>query len=99
MNAPLIPRSILRMHVDTIQARYPLRVVGTLPRGSAAHVADPDALDLLAEKRDGLSLLDLCRAEVELGDLLGRPVGLVLASGLRDREAESFPEMAQATRS
>ena len=96
MNAPLIPRSILRMHVDTIQERYPLRIVGTLPRGSAAHVADPDALDLLAEKRPGLSLLGMCRAEVALGDLLGRPVGVVLVSGLRGREAESFPKLAEA---
>ncbi len=96
MNAPLIPRSILRMHVDTIQERYPLRILGTLPRGSAAPVADDDALEVPAEKRPGLSLPDLCRAEVELGDLLGRPVGIVLVTGLRGREAESFPEMVEA---
>lgn len=95
MNAPLIPRSVLRMHLDTIEARFPLRIVGLLPRGAAAHVGAEDALDFLAEKREGLSLLDLAQAEVDLADLLGRPVGIVLRSGLKGREAAEFPRLAE----
>ena len=95
MNAPLVHRSILRLHAATIEARFPLRIVGVLPRGSAAHVFDADALDFLAEKRQGLGLFDLCQAEVDFGDLIGRPVGIVLASGLKGREAADLPRLAE----
>jgi len=96
MNVPIINRSILRMHVAAIEARHPIRVLGLLPRGSAAHVFEDDALDFLAEKRPGLSLLGLCKAENDLADRLGHPVGIVLVSGLRGREAEEFPRVAEA---
>ena len=43
-----------------------MAVLGLLPRGSAAHVFEEDALDFLAEKRPGLDLLGLCEAEVDL---------------------------------
>lgn len=96
MNAPDINRSILRMHVAAIETRYPIKIIGILPRGSAGHVFDDNALDFLAEKKPGLSLLGLCEAEGDLADRLGRPVGIVLVSGLRDREAEEFPKIAEA---
>jgi hypothetical protein len=83
------------MHAATIEATHPLRLVGVLPRGSAAHVSDPGALDFLAEKRSGLGLLGLCQAEVDFGDLLGRPVGIVLLSGLKGREAKELPSLAE----
>jgi predicted nucleotidyltransferase len=96
MNAPDINRSILRMHIAAIEAKYPIRIVGLLPRGSVGHVFDANALDFLAEKQPGLSLLGLAGAEVDLAEKLGRPVGIVLVSGLRDREAEEFPKIAEA---
>jgi hypothetical protein len=89
MNAPVIPRAILRHHVATIEARFPLKILGQLPTGAAAHV--PDGLSFLAEKQAGLNLLGLCDAEVALSDLLGRPVGIVLVTGLTGREADEFP--------
>jgi predicted nucleotidyltransferase len=90
-----IDRPALRTHVAAIEAKYPIKILGILPRGSVAHVFELSALDLLGEKKPGLSLLDLCDAEVDLADLLGRPVGIVLVSGLRGREAEEFPRTAQ----
>jgi hypothetical protein len=96
MNAPDINRSILRMHIAAIEAKYPIKIVGLLPRGSVGHVFEDNALDFLAEKRPGLDLFDLAGAEVDLGDLIGRPVGIVLKSGLRGREAEEFPRIAEA---
>jgi hypothetical protein len=95
MNAPVINRNILRMHIAAIEQRYPIRILGFLPRGSVGHVFDENALEFLAEKRPGLSLLDLSGAEVELGDLVGRPIGIVLVSGLRGREAEEFPKLVE----
>jgi predicted nucleotidyltransferase len=95
MNAPDINRSILRMHIAAIEAKYPIKILGLLPRGSAAHVFDESALDFLAEKRPGLDLLGLSETEVELSDLLGRPVGIVLVSGLKGREAEEFPRLVE----
>jgi hypothetical protein len=95
MNAPDINRSILRMHIAAIEAKYPIKILGLLPRGSVGHVFDDNALDFLAEKRPGLSLLSLSGAEVDLTDKLGRPVGIVLVSGLRDREAEEFPRIVE----
>jgi predicted nucleotidyltransferase len=91
MNAPVIHRSILQRHVATIEAKHPIKLLGLLPRGSAAHVSDENALDFLGEKQPGLDLLGLCGAEVELGTLLGRPVGIVLVSGLKGREAIELP--------
>lgn len=96
MNAPDINRSILRMHISAIEGKYPLKIVGLLPRGSVGHMHDKDdAVEFLAEKGSGLSLLDLARAEIALGDRLGRPVGIVLQSGLKGREAEEFPRLAE----
>ncbi|HEY7298703.1 MAG TPA: hypothetical protein VH684_12295 [Xanthobacteraceae bacterium] len=96
MNVPIINRSILRMHVAAIEAKHPLKIIGLLPRGSAGHVSGEDALDLLANKKPGLSLLELCEAEGDLAERLGRPVGIVLVSGLQGREAEEFPRIAEA---
>lgn len=95
MNATVIDRSILKRHIATIEAKHPLRVLGLLPRGSVGHVFDEDAIELLAEKRPGLDLFDLCQAEADLGDLLGRTVGIVLVSGLKGREAQEFPRMME----
>jgi predicted nucleotidyltransferase len=95
MNRPDVNRSILRMHVATIEAKYPIKIVGLLPRGSVGHVFEDNALDFLAEKRPGLDLLELVKAEGDLSDLLGRPVGIVLVSGLKGREAEEFPRLVE----
>jgi predicted nucleotidyltransferase len=95
MNAPDINRNILRMHIATIEAKHPIKIIGLLPRGSVGHVFDDNALDFLAEKRPRLDLLVLIGAEHDLADLLGRPVGIVLVSGLRDREAEEFPRIVE----
>ena len=95
MNAPDINRSILRMHLGSIEAKHPLKFLGLLPRGSAAHIFDDNALDFLAEKRPGLDLLGLSQAQIDLADLLGRPVGIVLLSGLREREAVEFPRIVE----
>jgi predicted nucleotidyltransferase len=95
MNAPDVNRSILRMHIAAIEAKYPIKIVGLLPRGSAAHVSDDNALDFLAEKRPGLDLLGLSQAQVDLKELLGRPVGIVLVSGLKGQEAVEFPRIVE----
>jgi hypothetical protein len=95
MDAPIINRSILRMHVAGIEEKHPLKILGLLPRGSAGHILGDNALDFLAEKKPGLDLLGLCEAEGDLADRLGRPVGIVLVSGLRDREAEEFPKIVE----
>lgn len=71
MNVLDINRSILRMHIATVEAKHPIRILGLLPRGSVGHVFDDNALDFLAEKRPGLDLWGLAAAEIELGDLVG----------------------------
>ncbi len=95
MNAPDVNRSILRMHIAAIEAKHPLKILGLLPRGSAAHIFDDNALDFLAEKKPGLDLLGLSQAQVDLRELLGRPVGIVLVSGLKGREAIEFPRLLE----
>lgn len=95
MNKPDINRSILRMHIAAIEAKYPIEIVGLLPRGSAAHVFDDNALDFLAKKRPGLTYFGLGGAENDLTQKLGRPVGIVLVSGLQGREAEEFPRIVE----
>lgn len=95
MNAPDINHSILRMHIATVEAKHPIKIIGLLPRGSVGHRFEDNALDFLAEKRPRLDLLGLIAAEHNLADLLGRPVGIVLVSGLKDREAEEFPRIVE----
>ena len=90
MNKPDINRSILRMHIAAVEAKYPIKIIGLLPRGSAAHVFEDNALDFLAEKRPGLTYFALGGVEVDLGEKLGRPVGIVLVSELHGGEAEEF---------
>ena len=91
MNVPVVHRPTLKRHIRTIEAKHPITVLGLLPRGSAAHIFDENALDFLAEKKPGLDLLGLCEVEVDLAELLGRPVGIVLVSGLKGREAIELP--------
>jgi predicted nucleotidyltransferase len=88
MNVQQIDRKRFLDHLHAVEEEFPLHFVGLLPRGTAAHVFEEDAVDLLAEKRPGLSLLSLVGAEIELGKRLGRPVGIVLVSGLRGDEGE-----------
>ena len=83
MNIQQIDRKKFLDHLHAVEEKFPLHFVGLLPRGTAAHVFESDAIDLLAERREGLSLLSLAGAEIELGERLGRPVGIVLVGGLR----------------
>ncbi len=87
MNIHEIDREALRHHLHEIEDKYPLRIVGFLARGSAPHVFGDGAFDFLAEKREGLSLLSLASAEVDLSDKLGHPVGIVLRSELHGDDA------------
>ena len=57
--------------------------------------AETVTLDFLAEKRPGLDLLGLSQAQLDLKELLGRPVGIVLVSGLKGREAVEFPRLVE----
>jgi hypothetical protein len=96
MNAPDINRSILRMHVAAIEAKHPIKILGILPPGSVGHMYDQDgALELLAEKTGPISLIGLAGAENDLKARIGRPVGIVLVTGLRGEEADEFPRIAE----
>jgi predicted nucleotidyltransferase len=88
MNIHQMDRRVLLTHLRAVEDRFPLQFVGLLERGSAPHVFGEDAIDFLAEKRDGLSLLGVAGAEAELSDRLGRPVGIVLRSELHGEDAE-----------
>ena len=86
MNVHQIDRRILLTHLRAVEEKFPLRFVGHLPRGSATHVFGDDAVEFLAEKQPGLSLLDVASAEVELSDRLGRPVAIILRSELHGHD-------------
>ncbi|WP_342359503.1 hypothetical protein [Terrarubrum flagellatum] len=96
MNAPFIPPNLLRFHFDAIERKFPLKIVGLLPRGFANHVSGEDVLDLLVEKTEGLSYYGLFAAEHELAERLGRPVGMLLRSGLKGREADEADAAVRA---
>jgi len=86
MNVHQIDRRILLTHLHAVEEKFPLCFVGLLEQGSAPHVFGDDAVSLLAEKREGLSLLGLAEAEVDLSDRLGRPVGIILRSELHGND-------------
>ncbi len=95
MSAPVLPRDVRKMHVADRESRFPLRVLGILPRGAAVHVRGDDALDFLAKKRLGFSWLGVAQAEVDLSARLGRPVGIVLTSEVQGAEAARLSELAR----
>jgi predicted nucleotidyltransferase len=95
MNIQLPDRKKFLDDLHAVEAKFPLHFIGLLPRGTAAHVSDDDAIDLLAERREGLSLLSLAGAEIELGERLGRPVGIVLVGGLRGEHGERVKSSAR----
>lgn len=41
MNAPDINRSILRMHIAAIEAKYPIKIVGIVTGGTGTEVVFP----------------------------------------------------------
>jgi predicted nucleotidyltransferase len=86
MNVQQTDRTKFLDHLRAVEEKFPLHFVGLLPRGTAAHVFEDDAVDLLAEKLPGLSLTSLTGAEIDLSKRLRRPVGIVLRSELRGRE-------------
>ena len=95
MNVHQIDRRTLLAHLHATEEKFPLRFVGLLPRGTAAHVVGDEAIDLLAEKLHGLSLTSLTGAEIDLSRRLQRPVGIVLKSELKGREATEIPASAR----
>jgi predicted nucleotidyltransferase len=94
MNIHAVP-SDLRAAVRDVEARYPIKIIGLLPRGSAVHVSEESAIDLLAKKRLGLSLFTVAQAEADLARRLGRPVGIVLTSEVRGEEAAKLSAAAR----
>jgi hypothetical protein len=83
MNVHQLDRRTLMGHLQAIGKNFHLKFLGLLPRGTAGHVSGDDAVELLAEKQADISLLDLAGAEIDLSGRLGRPVAIILDSGLR----------------
>ena len=95
MNAPFVDRSILLRHIREIEGAYGLSIIGVLPPDALSPTGQGDGMAFLAEKAADISLMDLVKAEFDLGDRLGRPTRIVLKSGLRGQEAEELPRYAQ----
>lgn len=68
-----------------------LRVFGSVARGEDRESSD---VDILIDLDPGVSLLGLARIQEAFEDLLGRPVDVVPASGLKDRLRERVLEEA-----
>ena len=88
MNVQQIDRRVLLAHLHATEEKFLLRFVGQLPGSSAPHVVGDDKVAFLAEKRPGLSLLDVAGAEIEMSDRLGRPVGIILRSELHGNDEQ-----------
>ena len=51
MNVQQTDRKRFLSHLHAVEDKFPLRFLGVLPRGTAAHVSEENAVDLLAERR------------------------------------------------
>lgn len=89
MNKPVIDRSVLRRHIAAIEAAYPIRILGLLPTELSPRVPLDEGVVFLAQKGERLSLLTMAKAQVELSEKLGRPVAIVLRSGLRAADLDT----------
>ncbi len=92
MNIQQVDRKKLLDHLRAVEQKFPVHFIGLLPRGTAAHVFEDDAIDLLAEKLPGLSLTSLTGAEIDLSQRLKRPVGIVLKSELEGAKSKSVAQ-------
>jgi hypothetical protein len=72
-------RASVRHVVEAHQARNP-RVFGSIARGEDNESSD---LDLLVDTTESTSLFDLAAIELELERLIGIPVHVTIAGGLR----------------
>ncbi len=61
-----------------------IRVFGSVARGEATEKSD---LDILIHTKQGCSLLDICKMENRLSDLLGIKVEIVTDEGIREELA------------
>lgn len=73
----------LRHHASRV------RLFGSVARGEERPDSD---IDLLVDFGQGSSLFDLMRMTRELEELLGHPVDVVSAGGLKDRDAHIIRE-------
>lgn len=82
-------RSVIERHRDDIVALVhhhkgrSIAVFGSVARGEDTETSD---VDFLVEFEPSSSLLDLIHLEDDLGALLGRPVDVVSAGALFDRD-------------
>jgi predicted nucleotidyltransferase len=82
-------RTLVESHRDAIEAlahRHhgrTIAVFGSVARGDEREDSD---IDFLVEFEPGSSLFDLLHLQDELADLLGAPVDVVSAGGLRARD-------------
>jgi uncharacterized protein len=81
-----------REQVKTVAARHHasrVRLFGSVARGDEHPDSD---IDLLVDFNGESSLFDLMRMTRELEDLLGHPVDVVSAGGLKDRDRDILEE-------
>ena len=81
-----------REQVKAVAARHHasrVRLFGSVARGDERPESD---IDLLVDFTDDSSLFDLMRMTRELEDLLGHPVDVVSAGGLKDRDRDIIDE-------
>ena len=91
MNAPDINRSTPACRLRRLSKSIRSSVAGWYDGAVPRLCSIKTALDVRAEKKPGLDLLGLSQAELDLSELLGRAVGIVLVSGLEGREAAACP--------
>lgn len=68
---------------------YRIRLFGSVARGDDGPDSD---IDFLVDFDEGSSLFDLMRMTRELEELLGHPVDVVSAGGLKDRDQHILSE-------
>ena len=84
--------SARREQVMLVAARhhaYRIRLFGSVARGDEGPDSD---IDFLVDFDESSSLFDLMRMSRELEELLGRPVDVVSAAGLKDRDQHILSE-------
>ncbi len=82
MDAPTIDRHVLRLHLQQVEAAWPISFLGVLPPGTLGHVTVADSLTFLADAGPTLDLLDMAGIELELSERFGKPVGVLPTSAI-----------------
>ena len=92
MNPSVLSLADIQTYVAQVAMLYPVKKVSLFGSYANGNQTPESDIDLLVDFDQDSSLFDLMRMSRELEELLGHPVDIVSAGGLKDRDEHILSE-------